>query len=130
MAEEPVWIELDALLVLHDRTIALHGGAAGVRDQGLLESALMRPINQFRYDGVEDVAALAAAYAEAISSNHPFVDGNKRCAFQALALFLRLNGVRLTASQVDAAKTVFRLAAGALPFAELVAWIRANCSPA
>ena len=127
MAAEPVWIALEALLALHDRTIALHGGAEGVRDTGLLESALMRPINRFQYEGVDDLPTLAADYADAINSNHPFADGNKRAAFQALTLFLRLNGLRLTASQVDAAKTILGLAAGNLGAKELADWVRANC---
>ena len=114
MAKEPVWIELEALLVLHDRTIALHGGAEGVRDAGLLESALVRPISRFQCEGVADLPELAAVYADAINSNHPFADGNKRASFQALTLFLRLNGLRLKASQVDAARTILSLAAGNL----------------
>ena len=130
MAEEPVWIELEALLVLHDRTIAQHGGAEGLREAGLLESALVRPINRFQYEGVTDLPELAATYADAISSNHPFVDGNKRAAFQAMTLFLRLNGRRLTASQVDAARTILSLAAGNLSSKDLPIWIRANCRPA
>ena len=130
MAAEPVWIALDALLALHDRTIALHGGAEGVRDAGLLESALMRPISRHQYEGVDDLPTLAAIYAHAISSNHPFADGNKRAAFQALTLFLRLNGLRLTASQVDAAKTILALAAGHLAAEDLADWVRANCRSA
>lgn len=130
MADEPVWIELAALLALHDRTLALHGGAEGIRDSGLLESALMRPINRFQYDDISDLAVLAATYAHAISSNHPFVDGNKRTAFQSLALFLRLNGLKLTASQVDAARTILSLAAGKLDIDGLAVWIGANCRPA
>jgi death-on-curing protein len=130
VADELIRIELAALLALHDRTLALHGGAEGVRDAGLLDSALMRPINHFQYEGVDDLPILAAVYAHAISSNHPFTDGNKRTAFQALTLFLRLNGMRLTASQVDAAKTVLRLAAGDLPVETLADWIRANCRAA
>lgn len=126
MVDEPIWIELAALLALHDRTLALHGGAEGVRDAGLLDSALMRPINHFQYEGVGDLPTLAALYAHAISSNHPFTDGSKRTAFQALALFLRLNGLRLTASQANAALTILALAAGRLDIEQLADWIRAN----
>ncbi len=126
---EPIWIELEALLVLHDRSIALHGGAGGVRDRNLLELALMRPVNRFQYEGIEDLPTLAAVYADAISSNHPFADGNKRAAFHALTLFLRLNGLRLTATQVDAAKTILSLAAGRFSLDDLVAWIGANHGP-
>ncbi len=129
MPAEPKWIALEALLALHDRTIALHGGAPGVRNQGLLESALMRPINRHSYEVVSDLPELAAIYADAISSNHPFADGNKRAAFQALALFLRLNGLRLSAGQVDAARTILDLAAGKLSVDELTKWVRANSAP-
>ena len=100
-----------------------------MREAGLIEAALMRPINRFEYEGVDDLATLAAIYADAISSNHPFTDGNKRAAFHALTLFLRLNGMRLTANQVDAARTILALAAGKLPLDELAAWVRANSSP-
>ena len=129
MAGEPNWIQMDALLALHDRTISLHGGAEGVLDAGLLESALMRPINLHQYEGVTDLPLLAAVYAHAISSNHPFADGNKRTAFQALALFLRLNGLRLTAGQVDAARTILSLAAGKLSVEDLAGWVAKNCGP-
>ena len=130
MADEPNWLQMDALLALHDRTISRHGGAEGLRDAGLLESALMRPINRHRYEGVTDLPVLAAIYAHAISSNHPFADGNKRTAFQALALFLRLNGLQLTASQVDAARTILSLAAGKVSIEELAGWIARNCRTA
>jgi death-on-curing protein len=109
---EPVWIEIEALLALHDRSLALHGGAEGVRDVGLLESALMRPRNLYLYEHVQDIAELAATYAAAVSANHPFADGNKRAAFLCLTLFLRLNGRRLTASPARAARAMFALAAG------------------
>ena len=126
MANEPAWIALEAILALHDRSIALHGGAGGMRDQGLLESALNRPVNRYHYEGVTDLAALAATYAVAVSSNHPFADGNKRAAFQCLALFLRLNGRRLTATQVDAARTILGVAAGEVDLETLTLWVRAN----
>lgn len=123
---EPVWIELDAVIALHDRSLALHGGAEGVRDPGLLESALVRPKNRYFYEGVNDLAELAASYATAISDNHPFADGNKRAAFQSLALFLRLNGQRLKADQVDATRTIYKLAGGDIDLPALVRWIRRN----
>ncbi len=104
----------------------MHGGPSGVRDLGLLESALARPINRHAYEGLEDVAELAATYASAISSNHPFVDGNKRAAFLAMGAFLDLNGKRLVAPQAEAALTIFKLAAGDLTVEELAAWIRVN----
>lgn len=122
----PEWVELEAIMALHARSIALHGGAAGVRDQGLLESALERPKNRFRYDGVADLAVLAATYCVAVAANHPFVDGNKRAAFACLLLFLRLNGLRLVADRVDATRTVLSVAAGELDIERLAKWIASN----
>ncbi len=113
-------------MTLHARTLALEGGAEGVRDAGLLESALIRPRNRFHYEGVDDVSALAATYAVALSANHPFTDGNKRTAFLCLTLFLRLNGRRLVAGQVEAARTMFALAAGRLDLDQLTEWTRTN----
>ena len=127
---EFVWIEKQAIILLHDRSLALHGGGRGIRDEGLLEAALQRPQNLNYYDGVADVSRLAAAYAVAISGNHPFVDGNKRAAFHCLALFLRLNGARLTAAQADAALTILALAAGRLDLDQLAEWVRSNSTVA
>jgi death-on-curing protein len=121
---EPTWLQAEALIVLHNRSLALHGGPEGIRDFGLLESALQRPLNRFHYEGVEDIVDLAATYAAAISGNHPFVDGNKRAAFQAMTLFLRVNGKRLVADQADAALTIMALAAGKLDIDGLAAWLR------
>jgi death-on-curing protein len=121
---EPVWVQGLAIKVLHERSLALHGGPSGVRDEGLLESALERPKNRFHYDGLDDLVELAATYAVAVSRNHPFVDGNKRAAFQAMALFLRANGKRLNADQADAARMVFKLAAGELDIAAVTDWLR------
>jgi death-on-curing protein len=123
---EPVWIEMEAILALHDRSLALHGGAEGVRDHGLLESALVRPRDRYHYEGVEDVIELGAAYAIALSSNHPFADGDKRAAFLCLTLFLRLNGFRLVASQADAALTMLAVAAGRMDVPALTDWIRSK----
>jgi death-on-curing protein len=123
---EPVWVLGQAIKVLHERSLALHGGPSGVRDEGLLESALERPKNRFHYDGINDLVELAATYAAAVSANHPFVDGNKRAAFQAMVLFLRLNGRRLVADQADAARTIFRLAAGEIDIPALTDWLRSR----
>lgn len=112
--------------MLHDRSIALHGGAAGLRDDGLLESALARAANRFHYEGVDDICVLAATYLVAVASNHPFADGNKRTAFLAAGLFLRLNGRRLTAEQADAARAVLAVAAGQRDIDEVANWIRAR----
>jgi death-on-curing protein len=120
---EPRWLTREGLIVLHDRSLALHGGVSGIRDVGLLDSALARARNRFHYDGAADVVELAATYAVAISANHPFVDGNKRAAYLALGLFLGKNGLELAADQAEAALAMFRLAAGALTVEELSAWV-------
>lgn len=124
MPTEPVWVRVEAIKVLHERSLALHGGPSGVRDEGLLESALDRSKNRFHYDGVSHLIELAATYAVAVSGNHPFADGNKRAAFHAMTLFLRLNSKRLVADQADAARTIFRLAAGEISEVELTDWLR------
>jgi len=124
---EPIrWLPLPAIIILHDRSLAFHGGLSGLRDPGLLESAMQRPANRHVYDGVVDLAELAATYAAAISSNHPFTDGNKRAAFLAMTAFLELNGERLIAPQAEAALTIFRLAAGEMTIEDLAAWVREN----
>lgn len=119
------WVPKRALVHLHDISLAQHGGAAGVRDEGLLESALARPENLAHY-GKPDIAELAACYAVGLAKNHPFVDGNKRVAFLALGLFLRLNGHRLTAEQADATMTMIAVAAGEIQEPELAQWVRKN----
>lgn len=121
---EPNWITKEALLVLHDRSLALHGGAAGLRDEGLLESALQRSLNRHHYEGIDDVCELAATYLVALASNHPLTDGNKRAAFLAAGLFLRKNGRRLVAAQADAARTVLAVAAGQRDIDLLAHWLR------
>ncbi len=123
---EPVWVRRDVLELLHDESIAEHGGASGLRDNGLLESALARPKNLFLYEGVSDIPRLGACYAFGLARNHAFVDGNKRVAFIAAGLFLRLNGWRLKADRVDATLTFLSLAAGTLDEVQLAEWIRTN----
>jgi death-on-curing protein len=113
------------VLIAHDEALAAHGGASGVRDMGLLESALARPQNQFAY-GETDVAALAAACAFGIVRNHPFVDGNKRTAFMTAILFLERNGRRFIAHEVDATLKTLALAASEIDEAEFAAWLRDN----
>lgn len=123
------WISRSSLLLLHGESLATHGGSAGLRDEGLLDSALARPLNVPAYardDVAPDVATLAASYATGLAKNHPFVDGNKRAAFLATGLFLYLNGFRLNASQADATLTVLGLAAGDVNEEEFAAWIRAH----
>ncbi len=117
------WVDRGALVLLHDESLAEHGGRAGLRDEGLLESALGRPRNLAAY-GTPDVADLAASYAVGLAKNHAFVDGNKRAAFLAMGLFLYLNGRRLVATQADATLTMLNVAAGAIDEAALAAWIR------
>jgi death-on-curing protein len=126
VTDEPRWPTKESLIVLHDRSLALHGGAAGTRDEGLLESALARPMNLFHCEGVEDICTLAASYLVALASNHPFVDGNKRAAFLACGLFLRLNGRRLVADQAEAARAVLAVAAGERDLGYIAAWIHAH----
>ena len=122
------WINRHALLLLHGESLVLHGGAPGIRDEGLLESALMRPENLVAH-GKPDVFDCAAAYAFGLAKNHPFIDGNKRAAFLAGGLFLLLNGVRLTATQPDATLTMLALAAGDLTEETFAAWLRAHTAP-
>ncbi len=112
------WIGKRVLLLLHDESLADHGGASGLRDEGLLESALSRPIN-LAADGKPDVAALAASHAVALARNRAFVDGNKRAGFLAMGLFLFQNGYRLNALQADATVTMLAVAAGEIDEAAL-----------
>tara|TARA_R110000787_G_scaffold43143_1_gene105998 strand:+ start:369 stop:764 length:396 start_codon:yes stop_codon:yes gene_type:complete len=123
---EPVWLEKAALIALHDRTLALHGGPPGLRDEGLLDSALLRPVHRCLYDKETSLAVLAATYAVGVASNHPFVDGNKRVAYQAMILFLALNGAPLAPDPVDAIRTLQAVAAGEIDIDTLAGWIRAN----
>ena len=119
------WISKRALLLLHDESLAQHGGASGIRDDGLLESALARPENLLAY-GSPDLAELAASYAYGLAKNHPFVDGNKRAAFLATGLFLALNGQRLVVAQAEATVMVLDLAAGEITEAAFADWLRAH----
>ena len=122
------WVDRRALLLLHAESLAEHGGSAGLRDEGLLDSALARPLNLVAY-GEPDFADLAASYAFGLAKNHPFVDGNKRAAILSAGLFLALNGFRLTASQVDATQAMLALAAGELSEEAFARWLRANTTP-
>ena len=124
----PVWIDERDALALHDSLLALHGGAAGLRDDGLLKSALARPRQQFAYAESPDIVDMAAAYTWGIVRNHPFIDGNKRTGFVVGILFLELNGYRFSASEEDAAQAVLKLASGNLDEAGYVAFLRANAS--
>jgi death-on-curing protein len=118
------WVALDMVIAIHKLQIAEHGGADGVRDIGLLESALMRPQNILAYETATDMASLAAAYAFGIAKNHPFLDGNKRTAYVVMETFLILNGCDLKASQEEKYLTFIELAAGNLSEDSLAEWIR------
>jgi death on curing protein len=122
------WLDKRALVLLHDESLADHGGAAGLRDEGLLESALARPLNPAAH-GRPDVAELAAACGVGLAKNHPFVDGNERAAFLAVGLFLALNGRRLAASQTDATLTMLAVAAGQMDEATFARWLREHSAP-
>lgn len=117
------WVNRQVLLLLHDESLAEHGGAPGLRDEGLLDSALARPLNLALYEK-PDVADLGASYGVGLAKNHAFVDGNKRAAFLAVGMFLAVNGYRLRATQVDATLTVIDVAAGVMDEATFAQWIR------
>lgn len=125
---EPVWLDANVALAIHDRQLAEHGGGIGVRDMGMLDSALNRPINQWHY-GEEDYCALAAAYAYGVARNHPFVDGNKRTAWVLARLFLALNNIALSFTADEAITMVLALAAGELSEEEMVHWLREHTAP-
>ena len=117
-----IWLGRALILAIHDEQIAEHGGAAGLRDSGLLDSALARPLNRAGY-GDPDIAELAALYALAIARNHPFIDGNKRTAYVAMETFLELNGFCFPVGDVEATITTLTMAAGDLPDEDFIAWV-------
>ena len=117
------WIDRTALVLLHDESLAEHGGAAGIRDGGLLDSALARRLNLAAYES-PDFGDLAAAYGVGVARNHPFVDGNKRAAFLAVGLFLALNGYRLVSTQAEATLTMLAVAAEDIDEPAFAGWIR------
>jgi len=119
------WIDKQLLVMLHDESLAMHGGASGVRDEGLFDSALNRAANLALY-GKPDFAQLAAAYGVGLAKNHAFVDGNKRVAFLSVGLFLGLNGYKLKATQVDATLIMLAVAGGEMNEVDFANWIRAN----
>ncbi len=123
---EPRWVSKLSLILLHAESLAEFGGGEGLRDEGLLESALARARNLFAYEGVTDLAALAAAYSAGIARNHPFVDGNKRAALLVIELFLQRNGYSLAADKVDGTRRMISLASGELTDEALGIWIREN----
>jgi death on curing protein len=127
--EEPAWIRDDVVIAIHRRQLAEHGGSEGIRDLGLLASALARPKNLLSYaEGGPDLSRLAACYAWGLIRNHPFVDGNKRTAYVVCRTFLKLNGLDLNASQEEKYLTFLQLAEGLLSEEELAGWIRSHVS--
>ena len=122
----PLWIEERDVLAIHDRLLALHGGASGVRDQGLLQSALARPRQHHAYADSPSIVEMAALYTAGIVRNHPFIDGNKRTGFVVGVLFLELNGFDFNAREEDATQAVMDLAAGKLDEAAYCAWLHGN----
>jgi death-on-curing protein len=125
MAKNWLWLDTSILLAVHDEQLVEHGGLSGVRDAGLFESALSRSPNLAAY-GEPDFAELAAAYGFGLAKNHPFLDGNKRTAFVAVELFLRLNGYVLKADDASCVLTILALAAGEIDEANFAGWIRQN----
>jgi death-on-curing protein len=122
---EPVWLWTDLVLSIHDEQLRQFGGPPGLRDQGLLESALGRPLNKYAY-GSQDLAQLAAAYGFGLARNHAFVDGNKRIAFLAMVTFLGLNDIEFMVSEADAVAIMLAVAAGEIDEDGLTRWIRDN----
>lgn len=123
---EPEWVTEDAVLAIHARQLAEHGGGEGVRDMGLLQSALARPQNAFHYELVTSLTRLAAAYAFGIAKNHAFVDGNKRTAYVVARLFLLQNGYTLNATKEEKYLTFYALAEGALNEEQLAEWLESK----
>ncbi|MGZ9060057.1 MAG: type II toxin-antitoxin system death-on-curing family toxin [Burkholderiaceae bacterium] len=122
---EPRWITKQQALKMHAEQLAIFGGPAGVRDEGMLESSLARPLNKFAY-GETDLAALAASYAYGLARNHPFVDGNKRAAFMCMMVFLRKNGIEFEPRGPEATVAMVNLASGEITEDGLARWIRDN----
>lgn len=122
---EPHWLSEEIVIAIHDEQLVIHGGGTGLRDQGMLLSALERPLNKWSYEGA-DLPALAAAYAFGLAKNHPFIDGNKRTALLALYTFLYINDVDFIVAEPDAAAAILALAAGEVDEGGLTRWIRDN----
>lgn len=127
MAEltSPKWVTYEQIIAIHARQLRRFGGAAGLRDDGMLQSALERPVNKYQYERAE-LPALAAAYAYGLAKNHAFVDGNKRAAFMAMMVFLRKNGVKFAPQPAHATAMILALAAGEVSEKSLTRWIRDN----
>lgn len=122
---EPLWLTRPIIEAIHDEQLAIHGGASGLRDEGMLESALDRPRNKWSYEQAE-LPELAAAYAYGMARNHPFIDGNKRTSLLALYTFLGINGINFDVPEAEAATIILSLAAGEVSEESLARWIRDN----
>ncbi|QXD24505.1 type II toxin-antitoxin system death-on-curing family toxin [Opitutia bacterium ISCC 51] len=122
----PVWVRRDVVLAYHDMLLSRHGGGTGIRDEGMLDSALSRPVNLFNYEQ-PSVYELAANYGYGLVKNHPFVDGNKRIGFATSVVFLELNGKKFVASEVDSVLKTLALAAGEMEEAEFASWLESSC---
>lgn len=127
--EEPAWLSRILVRAIHADQVREHGGIPGLRDEGLLESALERARNRWAYDASADLADLAAAYGHGLAGNHPFMDGNKRVAFQAMYVFAGLNGRRLQASEPEVVELMTAAAAGSVGLEELASWVREHLEP-
>lgn len=128
MTTTPIWVLIETAIAAHAEQLAVHGGREGLRDQGLLEGAMMRA--QMKHDyGVTDLPTLAAAYGYGIARNHPFVDGNKRTALVVMETFLALHGYRFKSDNVEVAAMILELAAGAVTEEDLAAWIASDLEP-
>jgi death-on-curing protein len=125
MSEEPKWVTYDQIVAIHSRQLRRFGGAPGLRDEGMLSSAIERPVNKWQYEQA-DLATLAAAYAFGLAKSHAFVDGNKRAAFMTMVVFLRKNDVRFAPDQAHATAIMISLAAGEVSGRSLARWIRDN----
>jgi death on curing protein len=125
--KEPLWLDVNILIDIHSEQLALFGGPEGVRDLGLLESALARALNRFAY-GETDLAALASSYAFGIARNHPFIDGNKRAAFAAFIVFLGLNGIDFKVPPAEATAIILALAAGEIDEVAFTLWVKDHWS--
>jgi len=126
---EPVWLRSDVVLAIHNRQLTEHGGPPGIRDEGLLESALAAPVDRWRYEQ-SGIPSLGACYAFHLAGNHPFIDGNKRTAYVCMRLFLKLNGMDITADPQQKIRIMMDLSAGKLSLDELAAWVVARSDPA
>ena len=126
---EPLWLERLAVLTMHEEQLREHGGSYGIRDENLLEAPLARPTQLFHYGENADIFSLAAAYGYGVAKNHPFVDGNKRTAFQCMYVFLDINGIEITATEENTVMTILGLADGSISEQALAAWLKANHAP-